>query len=1014
MKSDSSRNTFDARKHFSSVRMQQGRVQLDADWNEQQDIIAHRVRADAADIVGLCGGPLHHAAFHIFSDAGELSAEERELPENSTSVAGFSVPDFLISAGHYYVDGILCENERLTSYLSQPDLPGATAIAAPGLYIVYVDVWQRHLTALDDPSIREIALGGPDTATRTKTVWQVKYWFAGAAATGNCLTTFSEFDALIAPGDGTLSARTNPTQTSANPCIVPPGAGYRGLENQLYRIEVHNGGDAFDATNSGSLVTRVANTERQVRFTGSGAAWTVGQAVEIFSSTASSDPMNGTLAYIMAKDDGSKTLTLNITVSNLKLDVLRLRPAQATYKWSRNNGAIVTAIESINGQDVAVHDLGPDAVLGFKEGQWIEISDDGLELKGQPGQLVQISAIDRAVNLITLSVAPRPLSAQAGNVDKKLHPKLRGWDGIGAIKFHPRIHEDHFLDLEDGVQVCFAAGSFKTGDYWNIPARTATADTQSGNIDWPRDSLDKPLAQLPFGIKHRYCRLAMLHWGDDVFVLTEDCRRLFPPVTELTSLFYVSGDGQEAMPDLTQTALLVPLPRPVCVGVANGSWPIQNAKVRLHVTVGGGHISPGVQGGVQVHPTTIDVRTDSGGLASCLWQIDAGTQSQQLTATLFDADDHPVHLPVIITANLSVADQVAYDPGKCGSLQGQKTVQKAIDRLTQLISLYEAGGNNQEKMPGAPLKPLRVLAADACGPVGGQTVQFTIVAGGGTVAPTQGMTDVNGFVTTMWTLGTSMPRQEVEAMLVDGAQPSIAAPTAVRFTANLSIAGEVAYTPSAEQCPDLAKVTTVQEALDELCKQIVRPEPGIKIKDVLTQDGKRLENDTLVPVSRLAQGIRIICDADLAPESVGRSPDPPSSFPQAVAEKPTCFVTLDLPYPIGADRNVWEFNETVGFQGVIVACNARIRNNEIHWTPTASANKWLTSVLFARKVADRVLAHLTLKGNFIWSSKSEEAPSYLDGEAFGTRGAAGRTDLRLPSGDGRKGGTFESWFWLTP
>ncbi len=41
MKSDISRSSFDARKHYSKVVMQQGRVQLDADWNEQQDILLH-------------------------------------------------------------------------------------------------------------------------------------------------------------------------------------------------------------------------------------------------------------------------------------------------------------------------------------------------------------------------------------------------------------------------------------------------------------------------------------------------------------------------------------------------------------------------------------------------------------------------------------------------------------------------------------------------------------------------------------------------------------------------------------------------------------------------------------------------------------------------------------------------------------------------------------------------------------------------------------------------------------
>ena len=40
--------------------------------------------------------------------------------------------------------------------------------------MVYLDVWERHITALEDDDIREKALGGPDTATRTKVVWQVK------------------------------------------------------------------------------------------------------------------------------------------------------------------------------------------------------------------------------------------------------------------------------------------------------------------------------------------------------------------------------------------------------------------------------------------------------------------------------------------------------------------------------------------------------------------------------------------------------------------------------------------------------------------------------------------------------------------------------------------------------------------------------------------------------------------------------------------------------------------------
>ena len=37
--------------------MQQGRVQLDADWNEQADILLHYLRTLAADLIGPFGGP---------------------------------------------------------------------------------------------------------------------------------------------------------------------------------------------------------------------------------------------------------------------------------------------------------------------------------------------------------------------------------------------------------------------------------------------------------------------------------------------------------------------------------------------------------------------------------------------------------------------------------------------------------------------------------------------------------------------------------------------------------------------------------------------------------------------------------------------------------------------------------------------------------------------------------------------------------------------------------------------
>src|ERR1700733_8033462 len=153
MKGDLSRRTFQAAKHYHSVQMQQGRVQLDADWNEQVDLAAHRIETETIDVVGHAGGPQADAGF---------------------AIARISDVDFQLGAGRYYVDGLLVVNEAAVAYTSQADHPGFAGLTTNQRYLVYLDVWQRHISALADPYLREVALGGPDTATRERTVWQVK------------------------------------------------------------------------------------------------------------------------------------------------------------------------------------------------------------------------------------------------------------------------------------------------------------------------------------------------------------------------------------------------------------------------------------------------------------------------------------------------------------------------------------------------------------------------------------------------------------------------------------------------------------------------------------------------------------------------------------------------------------------------------------------------------------------------------------------------------------------------
>src|SRR4030095_9906987 len=100
----------------------------DADWNEQAELAERRNETTTADIIGDCGGPAEGAAFGVS--------------------ASLTAGDFLLSAGRYYVDGILCENDEAVAYLKQPDRLDVAALEKGKSYLVYLDVWRRHITAL--------------------------------------------------------------------------------------------------------------------------------------------------------------------------------------------------------------------------------------------------------------------------------------------------------------------------------------------------------------------------------------------------------------------------------------------------------------------------------------------------------------------------------------------------------------------------------------------------------------------------------------------------------------------------------------------------------------------------------------------------------------------------------------------------------------------------------------------------------------------------------------------------
>ena len=561
------------------------------------------------------------------------------LSGGSASLEPLPAVGLSIGPGRYYVKGALCEVDARASLHAQPDRYDVPRLE-PGTHLVYLDVWQRHLTHLETPGIREIALGGPDTATRARTVWQVRTLPVsdGSPSTWHCLSDIPGWAALTAAPTARLRARAEPEQAAATLCELGAAGGFRRVENQLYRVEVQEAGAA---------------------------------------------------------------------------------PA---FKWSRDCGsvafAITNVVESAGKTTVTLASRGLDDTLDLVENGWVEVVDDAAVLEHGVGVLRRFigngnDPLEVVLDGLVGDVGTRP--------DR--HPLLRRWDHrpSGSSSAIP-ILEGQWIALEDGVEVFFEPGfDGRPGDYWLIPARTALA-----NVEWPRDEHDSPVARPPAGVEHAYCRLALVDVASDGAVtVTQDCRNLFPPLTALRQLLYVSGDGQDGIPGQ-------PLPQPLRVRVARGETPIANAIVRFDVIDGAGSLtgaSPGLP---------LEVPTGSDGLAECVWTLDAdvdpAVRHQRVDATLLNA------------AGSSIDGQVV---SFCA---------------TGSLALDYVSGDGQIAPAGTRLvHDLEVRVANGQQPIAGVEVHFAVTEGGGTlVDATPVATDANGIARMPWELGPSGP-QRVEA-----------------------------------------------------------------------------------------------------------------------------------------------------------------------------------------------------------------------------------------------------------
>jgi hypothetical protein len=239
----------------------------------------------------------------------------------------------------------------------------------------------------------------------------------------------------------------------------------------------------------------------------------------------------------------------------------------------------------------------------------------------------------------------------------------------------------------------------------------------------------------------------------------------------------------------------------------------------------------------------------------------------------------------------------------------------------------------------------------------------------------------------------------------------------------------VTYDPSA--FPGLSSLIDVQSAVTEALKRAGAQENAIRITRIEWADRSLVNNDTLVSATRLAAGIRFVCDRAVSKDPFLLSHLPGTSLPSP--NKPNCGVIVDLPYSLPGD-SAWPYYQVLaiapstpgipfGFLPVTLQGIVTVQDNVITWIPSLAA-LWLRAGLFdrlfglpdvlgangaGRRLADRVLVRFFLKGSFIWSN--DDPTIYLDGESYGVP-SGGATGFQV-KGDGRRGGDFEGWVWMT-
>jgi len=456
MAQDRSRSAFDVRtpKHWSSLQAQQGRLLSDDDWNEADAIAQDDARHTRAHVIGPAGSP----------DAGFQLANPR---------APGGAIDFDLLPGTMYAGGLRATLEQSEAFSLQRDWLQQPASERPALGateridLAYLEVWQQPVTAVEDSELQEVALGGPDSSVRIRTMRRVG--LRANVATESCAAAWAGFVASLGglgPDNELLNTATLAigyvpnTGPATDLCSPAAQLGYLGAENQAIRVEIGLGNTFLWGFDNASPLYRV-----QVTTDGTGA-----QVIHFVSPP---------------RDEAHWPLAQQI---------VELLPWSAVLpngeKVAAPSAGLLTRVTASYDPNTQNLKVTPTVPAGFGA-TWQARAD--------------------AATLGTAASAFFYLRVWNRGADTASPPQIAFTPGV-AVPL-----------TGTGLQVTFGGATLRQGDFWIIAARPGQP---AKVVPWRLET-----GRIAEGVRRFYAPLGLIHWRPAGSHTVFDCRPTFDPLT---------------------------------------------------------------------------------------------------------------------------------------------------------------------------------------------------------------------------------------------------------------------------------------------------------------------------------------------------------------------------------------------------------------------------------------------------------------------------------------------------